>query len=203
MSRQLKVCGWDPSLRNWGAALGTYDVDAQSLHLDRLVLLQTEPDKSKQVRKNSADIAAAFQLYQHAMHTVSNADVVFVEVPHGSQSAAAMKGYGICIGVLGALRANDVRFFEVSALEVKMHAVGKKNASKQEMIAWATAKHPEGNWPTYKQGGETFITEAKAEHLADAVAAIYAGLASNTFQQVLPFITHKHKDHYADYFAAV
>lgn len=194
MSRQLKVCGWDPSMRNWGVAIGNYDVDANALHLERLVLSQTEPDKSKQVRKNSSDIATAFQLYQHAMNSVIGIDAVFVEVPHGSQSAAAMKGYGLVTGVLGALRASGIRFFEVSALEVKMISVGKKDATKAEMVSWAVSRHPEGNWPKH-QGA---ISLSKAEHLADATAAIYAGIASNTFQQVLPFLTHKYKDHHAD-----
>jgi hypothetical protein len=40
----------------------------------------------------------------------------------------------------------------------------------------------------YKQQGALVVSEAKAEHMADAVAAIYAGLACNSFKQMLPFI---------------
>ncbi len=56
------------------------------------------------------------------------------------------------------------------------------------MIEWAVAKHPEANWPTYKQHGEDVISEAKAEHMADAVATIYAGLSCQPFQQMLALI---------------
>ena len=39
-----------------------------------------------------------------------------------------------------------------------------------------------------KQKGELKVSEAKAEHMADATAAIYAGLSCNSFQQLLPFM---------------
>ena len=99
-----------------------------------------------------------------------------------------MAGYAICVGILGALRASGIPFFEVTPTEVKMVSVGKKTATKKDMIAWATRRHPEANWPIYKQNGEVLISEAKAEHMADATAAIYAGLACNSFQQMLPFM---------------
>jgi hypothetical protein len=50
------------------------------------------------------------------------------------------------------------------------------------------AAHPEANWPMYKQNGVMVVSEAKAEHMADAVAAIHAGISCNTFQQMLPFM---------------
>ena len=99
-----------------------------------------------------------------------------------------MASYGICVGVLGALRATGIPFFEVTPTEVKMASTGKKTATKQEMIQWAMATHPEANWPVYKQNGELKVSEAKAEHMADATAAIYAGLSCNSFQQLLPFM---------------
>ena len=96
-----------------------------------------------------------------------------------------MASYGICVGVLGALRATGIPFFEVTPNEVKMISVGKKTATKQEMIEWAMNAHPEANWPTYNQKGKLLVSEAKAEHMADATATIYAGIASNPFQQML------------------
>ena len=97
-----------------------------------------------------------------------------------------MASYGICVGVLGALRATGIPFFEVTPSEVKMSSVGSKTATKKEMIEWATTKHPEANWPTYKEYGVAVINEGKAEHMADATAAIYAGISCNDFQQMLP-----------------
>jgi len=187
-SRKLKFVGCDPSLRNWGLAVATFDTATQTLTVNELVLTCPDLPKGKQVRQNSLDLESASQLYESTIATVRGADAVFVEVPVGSQSARAMASYGICVGVLGALRANSVPFFEVTPSEVKLAGAGSKTATKQEMIAWAMNKHPEANWPTYKQNGKSLVSEAKAEHQADAVATIYAGMTCNSFKQMLPFM---------------
>lgn len=187
-SRTIRVVGQDPSLRNWGLAIGTYELETGHLEITWLGLTNPVLPTGKQTRQNSSDLESAFQLYKGAMAAAEGAHAVFVEVPVGSQSARAMASYGVCVGVLGALRATGVPFFEVTPTEVKMAGPGVKTATKQEMIAWATAKHPEANWPKYSQSGRTLISEAKAEHQADAIAAIYAGLASQPFQQMLPFL---------------
>lgn len=175
----------DPSLRNWGLAMGTYCLDTQKITVERLGLTTAELSKSKQVRQNSLDLESAYQLYRGAVAAAVDAQAIFIEVPVGSQSARAMASYGICVGVLGALRANGIPFFEVTPTEVKLAGAGKKTATKQEMIAWAMDQHPGAGWPTYKEHGKTKVSEAKAEHQADAVAAIHAGIAGNSFQQML------------------
>ena len=182
---KLQVCGQDPSLRHWGLALGTYDTDTRILVLDRVAVIEPELSKSKQVRQNSLDLEAANQLCRGSLDAIEGVQAVFVEVPVGSQSARAMASYGICVGILGALRATGTPFFEVTPTEVKLAGAGNKIATKRAMIDWAMAKHPEANWPLYKQKGVTMVSEAKAEHMADATAAIYAGIACNTFQQML------------------
>lgn len=191
MNRKLTFVGLDPSLRNWGMAIGSYDLDAKQLQIQELAVTCPELSKGKQVRQNSLDLESAFQLYKGAIAAAEGAHAVFVEVPVGSQSARAMASYGICVGVLGALRANGIPFFEVTPNEVKLAGPGDKAASKKTMIEWAMFKHPEANWPTYKQNGKSMVSEAKAEHQADAVAAIYAGISCNAFQQMLPFMVAK------------
>lgn len=186
--RLIKVVGQDPSLRNWGLAVGHLDLNSKKLTIDFLDLTNPVLPKGKQTRQNSSDLESAFQLYQGAVDASIGAHAVFVEVPVGSQSARAMASYGICVGVLGALRANGIPFFEVTPTEVKLASAGNKTASKQDMIKWAMASHPEANWPTYKQNGTVMVSEAKAEHMADAIAAIYAGISSNAFKQMLPFM---------------
>jgi Holliday junction resolvasome RuvABC endonuclease subunit len=189
----IKVVGQDPSLRNWGLAVGTFNLETKKLTIENLNLTNPVLPTGKQVRQNSSDLESAFQLYQGAMTAAEGAHAVFVEVPVGSQSARAMASYGVCVGVLGALRANGIPFFEVTPAEVKLAGYGRKTATKHDMIQWAMAAHPEANWPTYKQNGSTMVSEAKAEHMADAIAAIYAGLACNSFKQMLPFIVAKPK----------
>lgn len=185
------MCGQDPSLRNWGIAKGTYDLDTGKLTIDQLGLTCPVLPTGKQVRQNSCDIESGFQLYKGALAAVEGAHAVFVEVPVGSQSARAMASYGICVGVLGALRAKGIPFFEMTPNEIKLAGPGIKTATKQDMIKWAMAAHPEANWPMYKEHGVDLVSESKAEHQADAVAAIYAGLSSQQFQQLISLLGHK------------
>lgn len=188
-TNSIKVVGFDPSLRNWGIAKGVfYPYDTKQLVIKQLDVIQPVLSKGKQVRQNSLDLESALQLAKGAMAAAEGAQAIFVEVPVGSQSARAMASYGVCVGVLGALRATGIPFFEVTPTEVKMASYGKQTASKKEMIEWALLQHPEGNWPTYKEHGKEVISEAKAEHQADAIAAIYAGVASNQFQQFIPLL---------------
>lgn len=190
-ARTIQVVGQDPSLRNWGLAVGTYCLDTGQIQITNLSLTNAVLPTGKQVRQNSFDLESAFQLYKGAAAAAEGSQAVFVEVPVGSQSARAMASYGVCVGVLGALRANGVPFFEVTPTEVKLASVGNKTATKNQMIEWAMANHPEANWPIYKRGGKSLVSEAQAEHMADAVAAIYAGILTNAFQQLLPFMAAK------------
>jgi Holliday junction resolvasome RuvABC endonuclease subunit len=190
-SRRIRVVGMDPSLRNWGLATAIFELETQDIQVFSLGLVNPVLPTGKQVRQNSHDLEAAYQLYEGALAAAKHAQAVFVEVPVGSQSARAMASYGVCVGVLGALRAAGIPFFEVTPTEVKMAGPGKKTATKQEMIAWAMTKHPRANWPMYKQGGKDLVSEAKAEHMADACGAIHAGLSSNQFQQMLPLLVAK------------
>lgn len=189
MSDSITVVGIDPSLRNWGIATATLNIgDPISMRVTDLKVIQPVLPTGKQVRKNSLDLESAYQIAEATLTAVQGAQAIFVEVPEGSKSARAMASYGICVGILGALRGFGIPFFEVSQREVKMATVGSKLATKKEMIEWGVTKHPEAPWPRHKKGGDLVITEGTAEHGADAIAAIYAGLSSNSFQQVLPFI---------------
>lgn len=184
----IKLVGMDPSLRNWGLAIASYCLDSQRLTIDHLDLLTPELPTGKQVRQNSSDIESAVQLYRGATNATTGATATFVEIPVGSQSARAMASYALCVGVLGSMRASEIPFFELTPKEIKLAGAGKATATKQEMIAWAMSRHPEANWPTYSKKGKVLVTESKAEHMADAIAAIHAGLASNQFKQLLSFM---------------
>jgi len=185
----IPVMGMDPSLNNWGLAKGYFDTETMKLSITELGLINPEFSSSKTVRQNSKDLERARQLAFKAASAVGDVQAVFVEVPVGSQSARAMASYGICVGVLGALRAQDIPFFELTPTEVKMATVGKKTASKAEIIERAVAMHPKANWPTITRNGETSVVASKAEHMADAIGAIEAGIHTEQFRAVLPFIS--------------
>jgi len=183
--KPLNVVGFDPSLNNWGIAQGLLYNDY--LRIDHLSVTQPVLPTGKQVRQNSLDLEAAEQLAHAAFKCSRGADVIFVEVPVGSQSARAMASYAICIGVLGSLRALGIPFFEVTATEVKLAMTGCKTATKSQMIDAAATLHPQANWPRYTRKGVTSITEGTAEHMADAIGAIHAGVKLASFRQLMAF----------------
>lgn len=185
----IPVMGMDPSLNNWGLAKGYFDTETMKLSITELDLINPEFSSGKTVRQNSKDLERARQLAFKAASAVGDVQAVFVEVPVGSQSARAMASYGICVGVLGALRAQNIPFFEVTPTEVKLATIGKKTASKAEIIQRAVAAYPQANWPLITRNGETNVVMSKAEHMADAIGAIEAGIHTEQFRSVLPFIS--------------
>lgn len=184
----INVVGFDPSLTHWGIAEAKLDLIEGYLTDPVLEVVEPEKLKNKQVRQNSTDLFVSEQLAVKALAAARRAKVVFVECPVGSQSARAMASYGVCMGILGAIRAEGIPLIEVTAFEVKKTATGNKIASKQEMIDWATALYPEANWPLYEQNGKNFVKgelHSKAEHVADSLAAIHAGVLTPTFQNLM------------------
>lgn len=177
---QIPVAGFDPSLNSWGIAEGKLDLDVGTL--DDLVLQTVEPEKKqgKQVRQNSVDMQRAEDLATVAIEVARRSKVVFVECPVGSQSANGMKAYGIVVGVLGAIRALGIPVIEVTAMESKRIFTGDKNATKQKMIDKAVELYPEANFPMYRGA-----VASKAEHVADAIAAIHAGVQTPVFQNLM------------------
>jgi|GEM_PF-460090 len=185
---KMKIAGMDPSLSNFGIAFATLDIETLKFEVDDLQLVQTEPEKDKkvrkQVRKNSEDLERARLLYKGAMEAAKNAFMVFAEVPVGSQSSRAMASYGVCVGILAGV-AEALPLIQVTPTEVKLAGCGIKTATKEEMIEAMVAKHPNAPWPMKVVKGAKTPIASKCEHLADAIAAIEAGLASDEFRQTL------------------
>jgi hypothetical protein len=182
---KIQIAGLDPSFRNWGIALATLDLETGELDDLVLHLVQTgDAPKNKQVRQNSIDLIAAEELAKGYLSLVQGVTVVFAEVPHGSQSAAAMKGYGVCIGLLGFMRAMGTTIIEVNESESKKLMAGIRTATKQQMIDAAFTIYPNANWPM--RGGK--VVAGKAEHMADAIAAIHAGCQTQEFKALLTLL---------------
>lgn len=189
---KVTIVAQDPSFRNWGLIAATLDLSKPDFDINISEMLvvdksQTDDSKKKQVRKNSQDLERA-QVIHNAVDSFlerHNPTMTFVEVPHGSQSAASMKGYGVCIGILGGMKTPMV---QLSESECKIAAVGKRIATKKEMISWAMDKHPAAPWKMKKLKGEMVSVDGYNEHLADACAALEAGLVSNQFINALAFL---------------
>lgn len=192
---KIQVLGMDPSLKNWGLAEATLDLETGVLSTPVLsVICPRDDDKKKVVRKNSLDLDRAKELAIGIEPACRKANVIFVEVPHGSQSARAMASYGICIGVLGSLMARAMPIVEVSASENKKHFTGSKTATKEMMISKAIELYPEAKFPMKKSSGVLTVVESKAEHMADAIAAIHAGVQTPMFQNLMTIFKMTNKE---------
>lgn len=178
MAKSICVVGFDPSLRNWGIARAELDLETMELSDLALDIMQPRDEKGKQVRKNSMDLERARQLSEAAQFYADQADVICVEVPVGSQSARAMASYGVCLGVLGSLLAQGKTIIQLSPEQVKKHFTGKKDASKDLMMAKAAEMFPKTNIPRNHDGS---INMSKFEHQADAIASLVCGIASADF----------------------
>lgn len=178
----IPVLGMDPSLTNWGLAAAELDLSDGYLSTPKVSLANPTGIKGKQVRVNSNDLHRAEALAQLAFQAAEKAKAVFVEVPVGSQSARAMASYGICVGILAAMRAKGIPIIEVTPAEVKQAFTGSKTASKTEMIQKAIELYPDVQFPLHK--GQP---AQKSEHMADAIAAIHAGVLTPAFQTILRF----------------
>lgn len=190
MKSKIKIVGLDPSLRNWGIAIGSASLVSGELTVNELKTVTTKAKPKGNSGKTSTwDIETAKILHTEVADAISDADIVCVEVPYGSQDVKAAVGRGICLGVLGSLF--DDRFILVTPQSVKK-IVGAKDASKKECVQWATAKHPEAPWPMWL--GK--VSVGKAEHSADALIAIYAAAQTKEFQSIIK--EHRHANQEKD-----
>lgn len=183
----MKAVSIDPSLQNFGMSRGVLKIEGGSVEyiLEDLRLVSTETNKGtkKAVRKNSDDLERARTLQRGMEEFAKGAEIAFVEIPHGSQSARSMASYGICIGILASLR---IPIIQLTAVEVKVASVGKKTATKEEVIRWATGLYPDAPWLKRKYKGQIELISAN-EHLADAVAAVHAGILTDQFINAMAF----------------
>jgi len=184
----LKILGMDPSLSNFGIVHATLNIETLKITPEAMYVLQTEPEKDKKVRKNSEDLDRCKILHKGAVEATEGRFLAFIEVPVGSQSSRAMASYGVSLGVIAAV-ANTMPIVQLTPSEVKMAGCGIKTATKGEMIDAMVAKYPNAPWPRYTQNGKGFkkgdIHAGEAEHIADALAAIEAGIATDEFRRTI------------------
>jgi Holliday junction resolvasome RuvABC endonuclease subunit len=180
MSSIIRVAAIDPSLRNFGLARLLLNLDDMSFHVEALKLIETEKDGAKQVRKSSDNLRRAEEITLEVHEWMKGATVCFAEIPSGAQSAAASHALGIALGICASIRISNVPLIQVQPTETKLHTVGTKTASKEEMIEWATEVFPKAPW--LRKSGRVL---AKNEHLADAVAIAHAGVKTTEFRQLM------------------
>lgn len=179
----IKVASFDPAMRNWGMAKLLIDPDSNTIKVVDMRLIVTVSEAGKTVRKSSDDLRRASVSYNSALEYALWADVIFAEVPSGSQSSRASLGAGMSIMALAAL--GFVRpLIQVSPVEAKRAVTGRSTASKDEMIEWAVARHPDAPWLRKKVKGVISLIDAN-EHMADALAIAQAGVLTAEFRSAV------------------
>lgn len=181
---KVRVMGIDAAFSNVGFAIADVDLTDPShpvvkvVHLD---ILQTEGVKKrpKGVPRSHDDLRRARLAVTKIrdLQRIWEPDYVVAEVPFGSQSARASWALGIALGVLASVPG----LIEVTPRQVKA-ATGEPHADKDLMIEWAMDLHPDAGWRTRKLKGNVVQVASVNEHIADALATIYAGLDTKDFK---------------------
>lgn len=173
----MKFLAIDSSLRHTGIAVGFIDSN-DNITVELIDLNNTEKSTNKQVRASSDTIDACRQNFKYLKKVIEEykPQIIFAETPSGSQSSSGMKSYGATCQLLASLEPEIV---EVTPHEVKMASVGKKTASKRDMIDWAYERHPGSQWTFFK--GKI---KNDNEHMADAICIVYAGIKTRTYSQL-------------------
>jgi Holliday junction resolvasome RuvABC endonuclease subunit len=186
-ANSLRVLGMDPSFRNWGYAYALVDLDTLALTVERVEVIGTEKTKTKSVRRSSDDFQNAQTLYAALQERVQAhaPAVIFSEIPQGSQSATASRGLGIALGVLASVTRPLI---QVQPLEIKLALTGNKHASKPEIILSALTKHSQALGWRYRLSKGEQLPVGEMEHAADAVGALYAGVQTPQFQELLSLL---------------
>ena len=174
----MKFVSIDSSLANTGVAWGEIKDDG-TIHVLGISLHETTKTKSKQVRASSDTIDRCKSTHQFIKDVIgtTNPQVLFVETPSGSQNSSAMKSYGATCQLIATLSPDPI---QVTPNEVKMSSVGKKTASKVDMMNWARSLYPDVQWDLNKDGS----MKAKNEHMADAIAIVHAGVKTPEFNRL-------------------
>lgn len=179
----IKVAGIDPSMRNTGIALATYDVDTNHWEVERVDIVQTERLAGKVVRQNSDDYRSAREMVKGIDRILLDYGVTFcfAELPVGAQSARAAFAFGMTTAIMAGLTPPLI---QVQPREIQIAVLGKAGKNKEGIIEWAVSKWPNAGWLTRKLKGEIKLTNDN-EHPADACAAIAAGVETAEFMQAL------------------
>lgn len=164
------VIAFDPSMRNWGVAVMTWDKKNLSLVHSETIRISTIG-----LSKNQELLSIASEIFKRIQQLLAEYKPVamLAEIPHGSQSANAMKSYTLCITILGILATTGIPLKTVSAYDVK-HVIGSTNTTKKEIVAWVHKKYPKAF--TLNRSGKVSVEEH--EHVADAILVVHSHLLS-------------------------
>jgi hypothetical protein len=181
MVNKIRILSLDPSTSAFGICKADLCLETSKIEIITLHVEQTESEKLKGVNKSSDDIRRARLVCTAMLEHAKDCRLAISEIPFYNPTGYAAANYnsGLVVGVLASL---PIPLIQVFPRDVKLAAVGHPQASKEEMIAWAMNLYPTAPWRMRTLKGKT-VPLAVNEHLADAIAALHAGIESQQFQQ--------------------
>ena len=187
MERKVKVLGVDCSLNNCGVCLCEVD-EHLNIKVIQTILNENNQKFPKKMRQSFQDFkkAKAHAKFINEVIYGYQIEIVVAEIPCGSQSSRACTSAGVVTGLLGSI-AIKKPLVGVTPIEVKKASVGINTASKDDIIAWCLAAHPEITPPTRKVRGVQEVLK-KFEHEADSGAIVTAGVQTADFQREISLL---------------
>ena len=167
----LAILTNDPSFTAWGWAILT-----PASEILETGCIKTEPKAKKlRVRKGDDRVRRTKEICMQLLAVIKKYDVSFMvsELPHGSKNASAAIMMGVVVGILEGISCTTGISLEwFSEADAKMSVLGKKSASKLEMLD-AIDEFYDVQWPNVGY---------KDEAIADAIAIFHvARVQSPTF----------------------
>ena len=163
--KPLKVVGLDPSLRNFGVVKCLVHPND---HIDIIDMCVIHSVVEKHQYNNIADLKSITPMITPLWEAVEDADLIFAELPVGSQSARAMVSYAVCV-TLVALLISQGKSVIITRQSQRNKLVGIKQVTKKDMIDWFNTRFPSN--PLFKK-----LKAAEREHVADAAASVVIGI---------------------------
>lgn len=174
-----RVLACDPSMTAWGWAI----VDENAAVIDFGTIKTESTAKKLRIRKGDSTVARISEINKILLGVIRKHKVKHIvsELPHGSQNASAAVMIGATAAIVQTL--SDILQLPIdwfSEQDAKKEVLGKKSATKQEMID-TMAFHYQG-WAT----GIKF----RDESVADALAVYYTACRQS---QGLKAVLNYHK----------
>lgn len=182
--KHIPVIGFDPSLTHWGWVKAHAKLDGTFEVVDMGIIETNNEDTKKGVRLESDNLKRSKELYEGMVEVCDGQAMAITELPLFNSYIKGAQGLarsGIVVGILGAC---PIPIIQVFPKNVKMLAVGSKNADKTEIVDWAVRKFPDAPWRYRTLRGKQVLKNDN-EHIADAVAIINAGLQTEQFKQAM------------------
>ena len=164
-SSQFTVLTNDPSFTACGWALLNRDGE-----VIQAGCIKTAPEQKKRRIRKGDDTMRRISEINHTLKKIIegyNVNYILAELPHGSQNASAARMIGMVAGVLQTISDwTDIAIDWYSEADAKKAVLGKRSATKQEMI----------DAMAHEYSGWRYDVKYKDEAIADALAIHYVAM---------------------------